>query len=107
MKLIRPALNPKNKPGYPSNMGFTIQPIAVPAANEPDCSGDWLRLPKPRQRLWGMSRTTWNELLDSGKVHHIDIRKPHAQRGIKLIYRPSAEAYLKGLLPDNGTGAKS
>ncbi|HLX95937.1 MAG TPA: hypothetical protein VKU37_09340 [Verrucomicrobiae bacterium] len=45
-----------------------------------------------------MSRTTWNELLDSGKIKSITIRKPYAQRGIKLIHRPSAEAYLESLL---------
>ena len=76
---------------------FTAQPLTVPAANGTD-SSDWLRLPKPKQRLWGMSRTTWNELCDGGKVKSITLRKKHAQRGIKLIYRPSAEDYLKGLL---------
>jgi hypothetical protein len=77
---------------------FTAEPLTVPAANGAD-NGDWMRLPKPQQRLWGMSRTTWNELCDDGKVKCITLRKKHAQRGIKLIYRPSAEAYLKGQLP--------
>jgi len=76
---------------------FTTTPIIVPVANALD-SSDWLRLPRPKQRLWGMSRTTWNELLDSGKIKSITIRKPYAQRGIKLIHRPSAEAYLESLL---------
>lgn len=61
-------------------------------------NSDWLRLPKPRSRLWGLARTTWNELLDSGQVKGITLRKRDAQRGIKLIYRPSAESYLKGLM---------
>lgn len=77
---------------------FTAQPLTVPAANGADNLGDWLRLPKPTQRLWGLSRTTWNELCDSGGVKSITIRKRHAQRGIKLICRPSAEAYLKSLM---------
>jgi hypothetical protein len=76
---------------------FTARPLSVPAANGADNS-DWIRLPKPKQRLWGMSRTTWNELCDSGKVKSVTLRKRHAQRGIKLIFRPSAEAYLKSLL---------
>jgi len=76
---------------------FTVQPLVVPAANDTENS-DWMRLPKPKQRLWGLSRTTWNELCDSGKVKCITLRKRHAQRGIKLIFRPSAEAYLKSLL---------
>lgn len=70
-------------------------PVPVPPV---DNSSDWLRLPKPKQRLWGMSRTTWNELLHDGKVKGITLRKGHARRGIKLIFRPSAEAYLKSLL---------
>jgi hypothetical protein len=77
---------------------ITAQPLTAPAANGTDNSSDWLRLPKPKQRLWGMSRTTWNELLDGGKVKGITLRKKHAQRGIKLIFRPSAESYLKSLL---------
>jgi hypothetical protein len=85
--------------------GFTNAPVIAPAASGADNSSDWLRLPKPKQRLWGMSRTTWNELLDGGKVKGITLRKKHAQRGIKLIFRPSAEAYLKSLL-DNKQAAE-
>jgi hypothetical protein len=77
---------------------LTPAPVTVPTASGTDNPSDWLRLPKPKQRLWGMSRTTWNELCDAGKVKSITLRKKHAQRGIKLIYRPSAETYLKGLL---------
>jgi len=76
---------------------MTAQPLTVPAANGTD-SSDWLRLPKPKQRLWGMSRTTWNELCEGNKVKSITLRKKDAQRGIKLIFRPSAETYLKSLL---------
>jgi hypothetical protein len=76
---------------------LATQPLIMPAANGAE-SSDWLRLPRPKSRLWGLSRTTWNELCDTGKVKSITLRKKHAQRGIKLIYRPSAEAYLKSLL---------
>lgn len=71
--------------------------ITAPSKNGADLL-DWLRLPKPKQRLGGLSRTTWIELLDSGRVKGITLRKKHAQRGIRLIYRPSAEAYLESLL---------
>ena len=84
---------------------FATQPITVPAVNGPD-DFNWRRLPRPKTRLAGLSRTTWNELCDSRKVKFVTIRKPNAQRGIKLIYWPSAEAYLKSMLPDNGTEAK-
>jgi hypothetical protein len=76
---------------------FTAQPLTAPAANGADNS-DWLRLPKPKQRLWGMSRTTWCELCESGAVKSIVIRKRHAARGIRLVFKPSAEAYLKSLM---------
>lgn len=76
---------------------LTTAPVTAPAASGTEPS-DWMRLPKPKQRLWGMSRTTWNELCDSGKVKSVTLRKKYAQRGIKLIYRPSAEAYLKSLI---------
>lgn len=76
---------------------LTVAPLTVPAANGAE-SSDWLRLPKPKQRLWGLSRTTWNELTDSGQVKSITLRKKHAQRGIKLIFKPSAEQYLRSLL---------
>jgi len=32
----------------------TAQPLTVPAANGTDNSSDWMRLPPPRQRLWGL-----------------------------------------------------
>jgi len=80
-----------------SGTELTAQPFTVPAVNGTD-SSEWLRLPKPKTRLWGMSRTTCNELCETGKVKFITLRKRHAQRGIKLIFRPSAGAYLKSLL---------
>jgi hypothetical protein len=83
----------------------TAQPFTLPTATNGTDTSDWLRLPKPKDRLWGMSRTTWNELCETGAVKSITLRKKHAQRGIKLIFRPSAEAYLKGLL--EGTEAQS
>jgi hypothetical protein len=77
----------------------SLQSLSPPLPSGADAC-DWLRLPRPKSRLWGLSRTTWNELLDSGEVKGVTLRKRHAQRGIKLIYRPSAEAYLKGLMDE-------
>ncbi len=34
---------------------FTVQPIVVPALNSANTEkSDWMRLPKPKQRLWGV-----------------------------------------------------
>ena len=76
---------------------FSTAPVSTPPSNGTDNS-DWLRLPKPGLRLWGLSRTTWCELCESGAVKSIVLRKRHAQRGIRLIFKPSAEAYLRGLM---------
>lgn len=77
---------------------LTIAPLVLPAANGSDTNSEWLRLPPPRGRLHGLSRTGWCELLDSGKVKGIILRKKHAKRGIRLIHRPSADTYLRSLL---------
>lgn len=77
---------------------LTAQPSTTPEANLPENPSDWLRLPRPKTRLWGLSRTTWNQLLDSGAVKGLRLRKKDAVRGIVLLYRPSAEAFLKSLM---------
>jgi len=74
------------------------QPRIVPATLGADPLPDWIRLPRPRERLGGLSRTTWNELLDCGIIEGVRLRKPAAKRGIRLLYRPSVENYLRGLL---------
>jgi hypothetical protein len=60
---------------------------------------DWNRLPKPGQRVMGMTRTTLLEIVqdpESG-VRSAVIRKPGRIRGIRLIYMPSLFAYLNRL----------
>ena len=49
----------------------------------------WVRMPKPKERLLGLSRTT---LLES-----VVLRKRHAQRGIRLVFLPSLLEYLEQL----------
>lgn len=78
----------------------TAQPIIPPPVNGGDAHSPWLRLPTPKQRLWGLSRTTWAELCDAGVVRSIVLRKRHAQRGIRLVSRESADAYFKSLLTE-------
>ncbi len=84
----------------------TTQPLTAPAANGAETSSDWLRLPRPKTRLWGLSRTTWIELLDNGQVKGLTLRKRHAQRGIRLIFRPSADAYLRSLMDGEAKESK-
>jgi len=59
----------------------------------------WARMPKPKQRLSGLSRTTILELSEAGLIRTVAIRKPGAIRGIRLIFMPSLYSYLESLTP--------
>ena len=61
--------------------------------------GDWVRMPKPKQRLCGLSRTTILELSEAGCIRTVAIRKPGAIKGIRLVYIPSLLGYLESLTP--------
>jgi hypothetical protein len=60
---------------------------------------DWHRMPKPGDRLQGMSRTTLLEVIQdpASGVRSAVIRKPGRTRGLRLIYMPSLLAYLNRL----------
>lgn len=63
----------------------------------------WARMPKvghrgqPGGRLRGLSRTTLLELNDAGLIKVVAIRKPGAQKAIRLVFLPSLDAYLESL----------
>jgi hypothetical protein len=64
----------------------------------------WARLPQvghkkgdPGGRLRGLSRTTLLELNDAGLIKMAAIRKPGAQKAIRLVFLPSLDAYLESL----------
>ena len=67
---------------------------------------EFIRLPAPRTRccLTGLSRTSLNELVESGAVRSVTLRKPGASRGIKLINRASLLDYLHGLEQEQTKG---
>jgi len=58
---------------------------------------EWIRLPRAKSRLEGLSRTTVVELIDSEVVKSVTLRQPGAQRGIRLIHLPSLRQYLHDL----------
>lgn len=60
-------------------------------------TGDWVRMPQPRDRLCGLSRTTLLELEAAKKIRSVVLRKPGAVRGIRLIFLPSLHAFLESL----------
>ena len=66
-------------------------------------TGEWVRLPKPRERFHGLARTTLLELCDRGLVKSAYVKpRRHSVRGIRLIYLPSLLAYLHA----NATGGQ-
>ena len=62
----------------------------------------WARLPKPKERLQGLSRTTLLEIIQRGLIHSVVIRKPGSQKGIRLINMASLLGYLESLEADAG-----
>jgi hypothetical protein len=63
---------------------------------------EWARMPKPKERFFGMSRTTILELSQAGLIKTVSIRKPGANKGIRLIFVPSLREFL-----DKCAGGKS
>lgn len=67
----------------------------------------WGRLPKPKARLWGLSRTTILEMCLRGEVKSTVIKKRHAVRGIRLIFMPSLAEALNRLAAKQTNGVTS
>jgi hypothetical protein len=67
-------------------------------------TGEWERLPKvsqakgqPGGRLRGLSRTTLLELHERKCIKIAAIRKPGAEKAIRLVWLPSLDAYLESI----------
>ncbi len=63
----------------------------------------WIRLPRPKERLCGFSRTHIGELARSGIVRSVLIKHPGANRGVRLVHLPSLHEFIaKVELEQNG-----
>ena len=62
-------------------------------------TADWARMPKPGDRLNGLTRSTLLEIVQdpASGVRSAVIRKPGRTRGIRLIFLPSLFAYFERL----------
>ena len=79
-----------------------VLPGALPPTSNP--GNEWIRLPKPGNRLEGLSRTTLTELAVPCATNKFEppilsvlIKKRGAVRGIRLINRQSLYEYLQHL----------
>jgi len=70
-----------------------------PQLPSPASRPEWIRLAKPGSLCpWtGLSRSKLWEVLQSGKVKHLCLKKPGAQRGARLIHLGSLLSYLESL----------
>jgi hypothetical protein len=55
----------------------------------------WVRMPKPKGRLLGLSRTTLLELAERREIKIANIRKPGSLKGIRLVWMPSLREFLE------------
>jgi len=55
----------------------------------------WVRMPKPKGRLLGLSRTTLLELAERREIKIANIRKPGSIKGIRLVWMPSLCDFLE------------
>src|SRR5258708_7459817 len=62
---------------------------------------DWKRLPKPRERLCDLSRTTLLELHEHGDITVVALRKPGALKASRLVYMRSLYAYLQTCIEES------
>ncbi len=57
---------------------------------------DWLRLPEATRR-YGVSRSSWYELIANGRVKTVVLKKKGNIRGIRLLSRVSIDALMESL----------
>ena len=73
--------------------------LAAPAGESRITKPETFRLPRPGQRdpFFGLSRTAYYELENSGAIRLLRLRKRGCQRGTTLIPYDQVVAHLRGL----------
>ena len=59
---------------------------------------EWARLPKAKERLYGLSRATLLNEIAAGHVMSAVLRRPGAKRAIRLVNMPSLRAFLQSCI---------
>jgi len=70
----------------------TYETVSTPT--DPLNNREFARLPKPGGRLYGLSRTTINELCLTRTIRSSVLRKKGARRSIRLIHLDSLRDYI-------------
>lgn len=96
-------------PRHPKHAGnaapLTAAPVHIPSITPTEASRpEWIRLPKPGTLCpWcGLSRSKLWEVLRTGKVRNVCLRKEGAQRGARLIHLASLLSHLDSLPDEAG-----
>lgn len=99
----RAGLNSAPGSAAPVFVGSQIPPVAA----EPFHAGgiiadaeretDWVRVPKPGQSLFGLTRSHLYQLAAAGSIRTLAIRTPGKKRGVRLLFLPSVQAYIAAL----------
>lgn len=79
---------------------LTSSPVQIPAQSPVIAARpEWIRLPKPGTLcVWcGLSRSKLWEVLQTGRVRNVCLRKEGALRGARLIHLASLLAHLDSL----------
>ena len=78
---------------------FTTAPVAIPTNATIPAMPEFIRLPRPGTLCpWtGLSRSKMWEVLQSGKVKTVCLRRPGAAKGARLIHLAGLLEYLHSL----------
>lgn len=68
--------------------------VAIPEGLQNE---QWVRMPKAKGRLLGLSRTTLLELAERQEIKIANIRKPGSVKAIRLVWMPSLREFLLDL----------
>jgi hypothetical protein len=89
----------KSCPSVSDAGGFTTAPVVAQATQTATVRPEWIRLPKPGTLCpWtGLSRTKLWELIATGKVRSVCLRKEGAKKGARLVLLASLLSHLEAL----------
>ena len=97
--------HPKHKKHEGNAAPLTATPVQIPTVTPTATARpEWIRLPKPGTLCpWcGLSRSKLWEVLQTGKVRNVCLRKEGALRGARLISLSALLAHLDSLTDESG-----